>query len=163
MLVHNVVTCWDLLARRVVLFPGSFVNQHMPLPSPHPINGSLSFLYLLSISVHAEDTKHCPETTVRKCGYLSSMRCNPFLLSDRAASLPHFKSGMSFRVRSLTWILPAVSKMGCHDARWVCFSLCYYLAPSNIQNRKKCPFHSKRWAGISTLCALNLDLRDLII
>lgn len=131
MLVRNVVTCWDLLARHVVLFPGSFIHQHMPLPSPHPINGSLSFLYLLSICVHAEDTKLGPETTVRKCGYLSSMQCNPFLFLDK-----HFKSGMSFRVRSLTWLLPAVSKMGCHSARWVCFSLFHYLAPSNVQNRK---------------------------
>lgn len=136
MLVHNVVTCWDLLARHVVLFPGFFIHQHMPLPSPHPINCSLTFLYLLSICVHAEDTKFCPETAVRKCGYLSSVQCNPFLLSDRALLLPHFKSGMSFRVRSLTWLLPAVSKMGCNNARWVCFSLFYYLAPSNIQNRK---------------------------
>lgn len=100
---------WRPPAGHITLFPGSFVHQHIALPSLHPIKSGLSFLFLPPSFVHAGDTEHYPETIFRKYRDLSSVQCHPFFLWQRAVSLPYFKPGMNFRVGFFTWLLPALS------------------------------------------------------
>lgn len=151
---------WWLPAGHITLFPGSFVHQHIALPSLHPINSSLSFLFLPPSFVLPGDTEQYPETTVRKYRTL----CNVIPSScDREQYL------------CLTWNLAWISESDSipdyclHWVKWAATMPDGFFSCSGItwlpqtRTKEKYLFHGKRWAGISTPCTLNLESRDLII